>query len=479
MEFSRRQILQNTGLLLASTSVSCTISNNGEALCGGNSDLSTPEPPKDATYNTVTNEAYGDLVLSPDQRCWVFPIRPSIGSVENPEQLIVEYEVRTEDGVNPPDTLVLSGQGLKYYDTHVNDPFFKVKEWCSHKIFGRDISLPCSPGDIEFNPDDGGVIWEKGHRTVELYSAQCLNAAPYRSPVRRSETIPAGHYYVVFDWTDDVFDDAGEEVTADVSIRARHPPDPEEIEDTATDEVTAVYSELPEDRSRLITVSRTMATDICMDIEAPNTGTLVEASPRASQLASTANAVLAILERNLGLRPVFAERISEVTSTWTRWGMSTIPVVHSLNRLHEDACALERATSKQAADRVEDFLLSVGILVGDLVLLKYNATSRLAYSLTRAAHRYLLGFLGRVLGLRTYVVLLREVFNLTRSGLTEALSEIKELTERIVEETTFLSENDDRVTEIHSMSSREDLYSLDEFDLGLPDLNPLNDCKPL
>lgn len=479
MELSRRQILQHTGLLFAPMSVSRTISSSGESLCGEDSSLPRPEPPEE-TPSDVHNEEYGALGLSPDQKCWVFPIKPSGSSVDNPEQMIVEYEVRTEDGVSPPDILVLSGQGLDYYDTQVNDPLIKVKEWCTHEILGRDISLPCSAGDIEFNPNDGGVVWEEGHDTVDLYSAQCLNTAPYRSPVGKSKTIPAGHYYVVFDRTDKVFDRAGEdEVTADVSIRARHPPDPKEIEETATDEVNAVYSGLPEDRSRLIRVSRSMAADICTDIEAPDTDDLVKTAPRASQLASTANALLAILERSLGYQPVFAEQISGMTTTWTRWGMSAIPVAHSVNRLHDDACALERANPEQVADHVEDFLLSIGILVGDLVLLKYGAGTRLAYSLTRAAHRYLLGFLGRVLGLRTYLVLLREVFNLTRSGITEALSQIKEMTERIVEETSFLSKDDDSISEINSMNSRDDLYSLDQFDLGLPDLYPLNDCKPL
>lgn len=83
-----------------------------------------------------------------------------------------------------------------------------------------------------------------------------------------------------------------------------------------------------------------------------------------------------------------------------------------------------------------------------------------------------------MLGLRTDVVLLREVFNLTRSSLTEALRLSKELTGDVVEDTTFLSEDDEGVSEVHSMTSPDNRYSLDEFDLGLPDLNPLNDCKP-
>lgn len=88
------------------------------------------------------------------------------------------------------------------------------------------------------------------------------------------------------------------------------------------------------------------------------------------------------------------------------------------------------------------------------------------------AREYHLGFIARTLGLKAYVVLLRELYTLTRSGITESLQAIKQVTRKIVEEYKFLSNED--VSRIDSLS-KSGLES-STFDFQFPALSP--ECYP-
>jgi len=138
----------------------------------------------------------------------------------------------------------------------------------------------------------------------------------------------------------------------------------------------------------------------------------------------------------------------------------------------EDACSVTEATPEDVVDEVEKMLMSLGILVADLLAAQFGVAGRAASFVTGMTHKYLLGFVARTLGLKAYVVLLRELYTLTRSGITEVLRAIKQITREIAEEYEFLS--DEEVSRIDSL--REDNLGSSSFDFGFLSLSP--ECHP-
>jgi hypothetical protein len=130
------------------------------------------------------------------------------------------------------------------------------------------------------------------------------------------------------------------------------------------------------------------------------------------------------------------------------------------------------ATPEDVVDEVENMLMSLGILVADLLAAQFSVAGRAASFVTGMAHKYLLGFVARTLGLKAYVVLLQELYTLTRTGITEVLQAIKQITREIAEEYKFLS--DKEVSRIDSLS--EDDLESSSFDFGFLTLSP--ECYP-
>jgi hypothetical protein len=191
-----------------------------------------------------------------------------------------------------------------------------------------------------------------------------------------------------------------------------------------------------------------------------------EVAPEAGQLVAGVNGVLTVLAEEFGYSPAVLHSFTDWASTVTRWGMTVLPVASSLNQFLDDACTVAETSPDEATDVVEDMLLSLGILIADVVMAKFGVAARAARFTTRIAHKYLLGYLARSLGLKSYLVLLREVFTLTLGTLKAALREIKELTRAIGRKYDFLSDKEVRTVE------RMDEDSLLSLDIDLLSLNP-------
>lgn len=459
---NRRQFLYS-GLAAGSTLITPTSGSPTPR----SRDLPTPDSPAENTSpDTVLAEAYGELGLSAGQNHWIWPDDPVFEVLHGDhDRLIVDYEVRTPPETRPPDVLVVDADGREQYEAEVNPPPKVEVVQKSVPILGS-IPWPIIYWENLFgSPNENEVIWKEDDPTYSMTVVECLSErAPYSGPLRNSATITPGNYYVIFDWTESVLSSPStEEVTAEISVRIRRPPDEGVSEQTET-AVHDLYSAVERDASGIIHVSKRIAERVCTDVTLPSLNELQEAAPRSTQLVSTLNSILTILGDEIGYQPSVGDRVANATTTWTNWWMATLPIAHSVLRLHEDACAVTTASPANVADRVEDFLLSLGILTADMVMLKTGLVNRSATHLVRAAHRHLLGFLRKTLGLRTYVVLLREFYNLVGSGATNVLKGIKNMTQTIVEETELLDgEDQEKVNQIDADS----LYSLDSVDLDL------------
>ncbi|QZP39190.1 hypothetical protein [Halobaculum magnesiiphilum] len=152
--------------------------------------------------------------------------------------------------------------------------------------------------------------------------------------------------------------------------------------------------------------------------------------------------------------------------------MSLLPVVSSLSQLVDDACAVTEADPEEAVNEIENMLLSLGILIADLLATAFGVTGRVASFLVGMARKYLLGFVARTLGLKAYVVLLKELLTLTRSGISEVLAVIKRITREIGEEYEFLSEEE--VERVEALDEEE--LESSSFDFDIFSLSP--ECSP-
>ena len=164
---------------------------------------------------------------------------------------------------------------------------------------------------------------------VEMHALECLTQSS-TGTLQESHTVEPGDYHVVFDWTDDVLAEvSADRVAVDVSVRAVNP-DLEQVEEETPKKIEALYSEFPRDRSPLIEVGRSFASAICGGVPEefhsdPAEG-LRETIPEAARVISALNAVFAIVEDQLGYDASFAYQLTKRTTTWTRWGLSVLPV---------------------------------------------------------------------------------------------------------------------------------------------------------
>lgn len=429
--------------------------------------------PEDSSLDTTLSAAYGELSLSPERKYWVWPVElPLDYSISSHDQLFVDYEIRTLSETKTPDLIVVDQEGREKYEATVDPPILYKAGQRQFPLFG---SVPWQNIYLENFSKFGKsneVIWEEDEPTYSSTVIECLSkpASSYGS-LRHSEAVSAEDYYVIFDWTEEVLrSPSSGEVSAEVSVRVRQPPD-EEISEQVEPPVTTLYSRFDRADLGITTLCENIAERLCIETTIPSIGKLQEAAPRGTQLASTLNVILTILQEEIGYRTIVGEQVANITTTWTKWWMATLPLTHSIRQLHEDACAVTEAPSETINDRVEDFLLSLGILISDIVLLKTGLVNRYAAHAVKMTHRYLLGFLRKTLGLRAYIILLREFYNLVRSSTARVLAGIKSMTREIVEETELLDQEDQ--SKINQLNGRS-LRSLDstDFDLTSNLLNP-------
>lgn len=188
----------------------------------------------------MVSEAYGELTLSSDHPFWVWPVC----SYSDP--VTIEYEVRPTEDADTPSILVMNDTGLQKYKTKIRD--HPVVEWPEFSTKTENLgwfgtwTVP--------TVDDWGAVhlsnipkqgqshqsWDEDMPAVKTNTLQCLNSS-LSGPVRKRHTIESGGYYVVFDWSDNVLDNPGQDQgTAHVSLRAMHPVE-DEVTTTGKDSV--------------------------------------------------------------------------------------------------------------------------------------------------------------------------------------------------------------------------------------------------
>ncbi|MCU4971125.1 hypothetical protein OB955_00030 [Halobacteria archaeon AArc-m2/3/4] len=490
MGYSRRQLLKSGA---AAGSLYLLSTTNAAASTKSGNDLATPTEPEE-TLDEVIAEAHGELELGPDRRYWPFEFSHAGSNIR------VEYEVRTDADIDPPDVLVLDDMWFNDYKGQAQSYPLKTGpiidktsyEPGSIKLEKRDHGVEINPPSISV---PSGVNFENIHpfriyrrlqseagwneSLVDAYGLECLSAS---SPTRESAVIKPGDYTVVFDWTDNVWTSPdSESITADVTIRAMRQPE-DEINAVATNAVSTVYTQIGDQPESLSDVVENLAAEICHQVADELGGvsiaTMNERAPEAGVISAATNTILTILSQTLGYAPSFTNELTARTSAWTRWSMSVLPVASSLEQLIDDACAVAQAQSPALTEEIEDMLMSLGIFIAELVAVKFGLAGRVAGFVTKAAHKYLLGTVSRMLGWNTYLVLLRELYTATRGGIAKARQEIENWTRNIGEEYGYEDRaRDDRdlvqESEVESVATiSEWLLEQLDWDLGWLSLSP-------
>lgn len=474
MDRSRRQFLTKSGAVIGGSYLLGTGRVQG---ADSESDLPTPQPPDGETLDIVYSEAYGELVLSSERRYWPFEID---GGWDEP--MLIEYEVNPNEGFDTPDVLVFDEDDFGEYKTKVGrfpivDGPLLTDNTYSLGPLGQ-ISLPTKTHRENIHLDnipkwgDSQVDWGEDSPQVDMYALECLTRES-SSELMESNVVEPGDYFAVFDWTDDVLESTSKDrVSVDVSVRAINPA-LEKVENQVPTKMEELYTELPDEESPLVEAGRDLASAICVEVPEEFHGSnLDESVPEAAQVLSGLKIVLGLVEDQLGYDASLAYQLTTRTTSWTRWSMSLLPVVSSLSQLVDDACAVTETDPEEAVNEIENMLLSLGILIADLLATAFGVTGRVASFLVGMARKYLLGFVARTLGLKAYVVLLKELLTLTRSGVTEVLAVIKRITREIGEEYELLDENE--VERVEAMDE-EDLAS-SSFDFDFFNLSP--ECSP-
>lgn len=478
MERTRRQVLQASGAVAGAAVFSTPVYAHSEddISCEqyGVADLSTPTEPEQLAHDAVITEAYGDLKLTQDRPYWAFPIC----SLDT-EPIRIEYEVRPDDGAEAPSVFVADDNGLAEYQSKVEphpatDGEVLTTTERDLGPIGRRTVPAVYPGRVNFwnivERVQTSESWTEDTAMVDQHTIGCLNSAD-AGDLYDAHTIESGDYYVVFDWTKDVLDaPSHEETTVQVSVRASHPqhnPVADEAPKTVETAYTTMFA-----GSDVVPGAVRLANVVCdavpEEVHNLSVSEINAVAPEAVQLVAGVNSILTVLAEEFGYAPAVLRSVTDWASAVTRWGMAAVPVASSLDQFVNDACTVADASPDQVTDAVENMLLSLGIFIADLVMAKFGAAARVARFATRAAHKYLLGYLARSLGLKTYLLLLREVFTLTLGTLKAALQEIKELTRDIGETYDFLTDED--VQRVQRMDE-DSLLSLD-IDIDLFTLNP-------
>jgi hypothetical protein len=474
MDRSRRQFLTKSGAVIGGTYLFGTGVVQGS---DSESNLPTPQPPDGETLDIVYSEAYGELVLSSERRYWPFEID---GGLDEP--MLIEYEVNPNEGFDTPDVLIFDEDDFGEYKTKVGrfpivDGPLLTDNTYSLGPLGQ-ISLPTKPHLENIHLDnipkwrDSQLDWGEGSPQVDMYALECLTRES-SSELMESHVVEPGDYFAVFDWTDDVLESTSKDrVSVDVSVRAVNPA-LEKVENEVPTKMEELYTGLPDEEPPLVEAGRDLASAICVEVPEEYHGSNLEESvPEAAQVLSGLKIVLGLVEDQLGYDASLAYQLTNRTTSWTRWSMSLLPVVSSLSQLVDDACAVTEADQEEAVSEIENMLLSLGILIADLLATAFGVTGRVASFLVGKARKYLLGFVARTLGLKAYVVLLKELLTLTRSGISEVLAVIKRISREISEKYDLLVE--DEVERVEALDEEE--LDSSSFDFDFFSLSP--ECSP-
>lgn len=464
MRSSRRRFL-----VTSAAALTFPVAGGAQVTAAEQSGQITPSSPESKPVEPVMAEIYGELKLPQDDPFWTWDI-PHFS-----DDAIIEYEVRPKDGGHLPDVLVVDDDGLEKYRTQVASiPLYDIRSWDLGWL--GSVPWPIVYFDNVLRKRDQMQPWDVEGGMVDIETLDCLTNA---RPRREANVIAGGDYHLIFDWADEVLSSPrSEDVTVEVSARVRRNK-PEEAAETAPAQASNFYTTVGAAEASVVEAMVPVAEAICSrvpnEMKTLSVTDVQEEAPRAVGAVAVTRIVFAVLDDKLGFMPTFVRQLLDGASTWARWGRSVLPVVNSIDHVIDDACRVVGAEPGTVADAVEDFLLSLGILVVDLLLAKFGLVSRVASFAVKRTHTYLLGIISEVLGLKAYLVLLRELYNLLEMGIQQALRKIKSFT-RDIEEHGFLT--DDEVATVQEFEREEDLQSFDSgWNLRMGPLDPSPECN--
>lgn len=225
-------------------------------------------------------------------------------------------------------------------------------------------------------------------------------------------------------------------VTADISIRARREPvDP--VEEEAQQNVELMYAQAGDAGEPYSDFGLELANTICDSspdgFKALELEDIRHTGNETGQLKSLIQAVFTYLRDAAGFEPTFLEDVLSASTRWLKWVMSVAPMLSSAQRTVEAACEATSPSTDDVEEKLKEMYLNLGILVADIVFAAYGLMGRLASAGIRLADTYILGFLKKRMGLKTYLLLLRELHQFLEFTLHEIVGEIKDITNEIVE----------------------------------------------
>jgi len=392
----------------------------------------TPAKPEYPTVNeqTLVKECYGSLDLNEKQP--FFPVK--IPDDEGSGCYLLEYRLdRDGFGLNQAanlDLFLLDHSFQQYKD------FVYPGKNCLGPILGF------GPYCIDSQPPAFDDDW-----LAENYAATTLDD----DSVYKRVLIPNDSYHLIIDATS--APDASERgkstasATLDVSLRLTRY-SYAEAEKLAIQTVGSLVNELPDEWQKTVSNLRTTAQEMC-STDAVETASEADIDEIAGETAkiegitSAAADILSVLESRYSI--ALPDEPLKSISNAARWGGKHLPVIGSVIQVATSACGLaslpDDAKISELREKAKSLFVSITLLVADLVMSWWGVTSRVAYSLTSATD-YLLGYLRQVVGLRFYVVILKNTLFLFETSISELVDAIYETSEEIAQNTNFISDRD-------------------------------------
>lgn len=414
----------------------------------------TPSPPSDSPQ-PILAESYGSLKLGNKRHFWPWKL-------EVDECCVVDLELQLEDRFGASlDILTFEEDDFRRYQDRVTKMSLAsgpVVDIGTGNFFGiRYPKLEIHRENVN-HPDlkeltEGPTSTAAGVLPFRLESASFLDVPSGDWSFR----LGPGSYRVVFDWTNaKTRMGSGSGVNVDVALRAR--PTTEAVEGNAETAVTSFFGSIQKD---VVQACEKLAKSICnLDTRALSQIQVGEigAAPISTLYAiPVLTRLLTAVQQGFNTPLPLASKALDGARTWANWATTTIPVVSSAQQVVNDACELADKRSN-TAEKAEDFLLSIGLLIANLALAWFGVSSKVAKEAIQFTDEILLGVFKRTLSTRSYLLLLRELYTLFYDGATEVVDAVQEMTTVIANQGNFFDAQETK--QIHELDESS-LFSLD------------------
>lgn len=415
------------------------------------------EPHEDDLFGPVLGETTDQVSVTEDGRPHVWELPSGID--------YVDFELELGDDDSEVDVVLVSdlrftflGSSRNEYKDAVTTPKRRT-----FSIRGKTFELPVLLDSVQTKIARTRL---NGPDYVQYTPGFC----PLRQGVTRSQatySLDSGTYYLVLDTSDAVGESSIDgSVEADISVRARREPsDP--VEEEAQQNVQQMYVKAGDAGEPYSEFGFELANTICNSspdgFKALSLEEIRHNGNKTGQLKSLIQAVFTYLRDAAGFEPTFLDDVLSASSRWLKWGMSVAPMLSSAQRTVEAACEATSPTAENVEEKLKEMYLNLGILVADIVFAAYGLTGRLAIAGIRLVDTYILGFLKRRMGLKTYLFLLRELHLFLEFSLNEAVAKIKDITNDIIDTERRDFFDDEERSAVSSMGGS----TLETLDVGV------------